>query len=190
MMKNFNKIISNMAKVITKIVEVFQWVGVGLMFAAVITAIASPSLVGKFISYDAKECCGADLSVYGLEIHAAVTNGKIDTAAFCIFGVGAVLVLSLMAMIFRNLHLIIKNSNDKTPFQRDNVRMFSEIGIFSFAVPVVGFLISIIGRIVIGVETAEISNSFEGFVVGIVVLCMTQYFVHGIELEEDVDGLL
>ena len=49
---------------------------------------------------------------------------------------------------------------------------------------------SVIARLVIGVEVAEISNSFEGFVIGIVVLCITQFFAHGIELEKDVDGLL
>lgn len=49
---------------------------------------------------------------------------------------------------------------------------------------------SIVSRIVIGVEVAEISVSYSGFVIGIVVLCMTQFFARGIELQNDVDGLL
>ena len=189
-MKNFSKFIGNMAKIVTKIVEVFQWVGAGLILAATVCALVNPDWVGYFIGYDAKECCGADLSVYGFEIHAAVTDGQIDMTALCLFGIGATLILALIAMIFRNLHLIIKKSEGRTPFQPDNVRMFREIGIFSIAVPVIGLIMSIIARIVIGVEVAEISNSFEGFVIGIVVLCMTQFFAHGIELEKDVDGLL
>ena len=68
--------------------------------------------------------------------------------------------------------------------------MFREIGIYSIAVPVVGFVMSVIARIFIGVEVAEIANSFEGVVIGIVGLCITQFFAHGIELEKDVDGLL
>lgn len=64
------------------------------------------------------------------------------------------------------------------------------VGYFSIAVPVVGMIMSIISRIVIGVEVAEISNSFEGFIIGIVVLCITQFFAHGVEIEKDVDGLL
>ena len=68
--------------------------------------------------------------------------------------------------------------------------MFREVGIFSIAVPVVGFIMSVISRIAIGVEVAEIYNSFEGFVIGIVVLCITQFFAQGMELEKDVDGLL
>ena len=189
-MKNFSKFIGNMAKIVTKIVEVFQWVGSGLMLAATVCALVNPDWVGYFIGYDAKECCGSDLSVYGFEIQAAVTNGQIDMTALFLFGIGATLILALMAMIFRNLHLIIKKSEGTTPFQPDNVRMFREVGIFSIAVPVVGFVMSVIARIFIGVEVAEIANSFEGFVIGIVVLCMTQFFAHGIELENDVDGLL
>ena len=189
-MKNFSKFIGNMAKIVTKIVEVFQWVGSGLMLAATVCALVNPDWVGYIIGYDAKECCGADLSVYGFEIQAAVTNGQIDMTALFLFGIGATLILALMAMIFRNLHLIIKKSEGTTPFQPDNVRMFREIGIYSIAVPVVGFVMSVIARIFIGVEVAEIANSFEGFVIGIVVLCITQFFAHGIELEKDVDGLL
>ena len=137
-MKNFSKFIANMAKIITKIVEVFQWVGAGLMLAATVCALV--------IGFDACESCGAKLSVYGFEIQAAVTNGQVDMTALFLFGIGATLILGLMAMIFRNLHLIIKKSEGTTPFQHDNVRMFREIGIFSIAVPVVGFVMSVIDR--------------------------------------------
>lgn len=189
-MKNSSKLIGNMAKIITKIVEVFQWIGTGLMLAATVCALVHPAWVGYFIGYDVKECCGANLSVYGFEIQAAVEDGQIDMTAFFLFGIGATLILALMAMIFRNLHLIIKKAEGTTPFQPENVRMFREIGVFSIAVPVVGFIVSVIARIAIGVETTEISNSFESFLIGIVVLAITQFFAHGMELEKDVDGLL
>ena len=134
-MKNFSKFIGNMAKIVTKIVEVFQWVGAGLMLAATVCALVNPDWIGYFIGFDACESCGAKLSVYGFEIQAAVTNGQVDMTALFLFGIGATLILGLMAMIFRNLHLIIKKSEGTTPFQHDNVRMFREIGIFSIAVP-------------------------------------------------------
>ena len=110
--------------------------------------------------------------------------------ALLMFGIGAVLILGLMAMIFRNLNLIVKKSEGATPFQPDNLRMFREIGYFSIAVPVVGLVMSIIARLVIGVEVAEISSNFGGLVIGIVVLCISQFFAHGIEIEKDIDGLL
>lgn len=189
-MKQFNKFIAGMAKAVTKIVEVFHWVAVVLMIAATVCSAVAPSAVNYFVGFDAKESCGADLSVYGFEINAAVTDGQIDMRTFLMFGISAVLILSLMAMIYRNLHLIIKKSEDTSPFQTDNVRMFREIGIFAISVPVIGFIMSVISRIVLGVDMAEISVSYSGFVIGIVVLCITQFFAQGIELEQDVDGLL
>lgn len=189
-MKKFSKFIPGIAKVVTKIVEVFHWVGVALMLVATVCSVVAPSAVNYFVGFDAKECCGAELNVYGFEINAPVTNGQVDMIAFLMFGISAVFILSLMAMIFRNLYLIIKKSEGSTPFQLDNVRMFREIGIFSISVPVVGFIMSIVSRIVIGVETAEISVNYMCLVIGIVVLCVTQFFAHGIELENDVDGLV
>ena len=109
---------------------------------------------------------------------------------FFLFGIGATIILTLMAMVFRNLSLIFKKSENSTPFQKDNIRMMKEIGIFSIAVPVVGFVMSVITRIAVGAEAAEISVSQSGIVMGIIVLCLTQFFVYGAELEKDVDGLL
>ncbi len=189
-MKKFSNAIPGIAKAVTKIAEVFHWVAVALMIAATVCSVVAPSRIGYFVGFDAKECCGAELAVYGFEINASVKDGQVDMTAFFMFGISSIFILSLMAMIFRNLNLIIKKSEGKTPFQPDNVRMFREIGIFSISVPVVGYIMSIISRIVIGVEVAEISNNFSGLVIGIVVLCITQYFAHGIELENEVSGLV
>ena len=185
-MKGLNKF----GKVITKILEVFHWVGAVLMTAATVCSMAAPGWVKYFVGFDAKDCCGADLEVYGFEVNAPVTDGNTDMLTFMLFGIGAVIILAFMAMVFRNLHLIFKKSENATPFQKDNVRMMREIGIFSIAVPVIGFIMSIIIRLVTGVETAEISIDTAGIFMGIIVLCLKQFFVHGTELEKDVDGLL
>ena len=153
-------------------------------------SVAAPNWVKYFVGFDAKDCCGANLEVYGFEVNAPVVNGNADMTCFMLFGIGAIIILSVMAMVFRNLHLILKKSQNATPFQTDNIRMMREIGIFAIAVPVIGFIMSIIVRLVTGVETAEISIDTAGIFMGIIVLCLTQFFVHGAELEKDVDGLL
>ena len=185
-MKGINKL----GKIITKILEVFHWVGAVLMVAATVCSVAAPNWVKYFVGFDAKECCGANLEVYGFEVNAPVVNGNTDMTSFMLFGIGAVIILAVMAMVFRNLHLIFKKSENGTPVQKDNIRMMKEIGIFAIAVPVIGFIMSIIVRLVTGVETAEISIDMGGIFMGIIVLCLTQYFVHGADLEKDVDGLL
>ena len=185
-MKGINKL----GKVITKILEVFHWVGTALMLAATICSVAAPNWVKYFVGFDAKDCCGANLEVYGFEVNAPVIDGNVDTTSFLLFGIGAIIILAVMAMVFRNLHLIFKKSENATPFQKDNIRMMREIGIFAIAVPVIGLIMSVIVRLVTGVETSEISIDMGGIFMGIIVLCITQFFVHGVELEKDVDGLL
>ena len=64
------KKLNTLDKVITKILEVFHWVGVALMIAAIICSVAAPNLVRYFVGFDAKECCGG--------IKLAINNGSID----------------------------------------------------------------------------------------------------------------
>ena len=71
-----------------------------------------------------------------------------------------------------------------------NTNFLKEIGVFSIAVPIVGLIMSAIIRLVVGIEATEASANMSGIFMGIIVLCLTQYFVYGTELEKDVDGLL
>ena len=160
------------------------------MAAATVCSSVAPAWVKYFVGFDAKDCCGANLEVYGFEVNAPVVNGETDMVSFMLFGIGAVIILAVMAMVFRNLHLIFKKSENTTPFQKDNIRMMREIGYFSIAVPVIGLIMSVFVRLVTGVETAEVSIDTTGIFMGIIVLCLTQFFIHGAELEKDVDGLL
>ena len=185
-MKDLNKL----GTVITRILEVFHWVGAALMAAATVCSSVAPAWVKYFVGFDAKDCCGANLEVYGFEVNAPVVNGETDMVSFMLFGIGAVIILAMMAMVFRNLHLIFKKSENATPFHEDTIRKMREIGVFAIAVPVIGLIMSVIIRLLIGVEAVETSIDMSGLFMGIIVLCLTQFFVHGAELEEDVDGLL
>jgi len=176
--------------ILTKIMEVFHWVGAALMAAATVCAVAAPQWVGLFVGFDGKECCGVDLTVYGYEMNLPLVNGTVDMKAFAVFGIGAVLVLALVAMVCRNLSQIFKSSEGTSPFQQDNIRRMREIGIFAIAMPVVSLLMSIVARLVLGAEGMEISVDMGGLVMGIIVLCLTRFFVHGAQLEQDVDGLV
>jgi len=182
--------IGKLGTVITKILEVFHWVGAALLMAAAVCSAAAPNWVQYFVGFDAKECCGAALEVYGFEVNAPVVNGSVDMTAFLLFAIGGILILSVMAMVFRNLHLIFKKSETESPFRKDNIRMLKEIGVFSIAVPVIGLIMSIIIRLVTGAETAEISIDMGGIFMGIIVFCLTRCFAHGAELEKETDGLL
>ena len=69
------KVINKLGKIIAKILEIFHWVAVVLMIAATICSLAAPNWVNYFVGFDAKECCGANLEVYGF-IHNPMMNTK------------------------------------------------------------------------------------------------------------------
>ena len=182
-MKTVNKI----AKVIAKVLEIVHWVATGLMAASAICSVAAPQYLGYFMDMSELE---GETSVYGFEVALSNSSGEISTATLMLFAIGSVIIFALVAMIFRNIYLIIKKSESGSPFQKDNIRMLKEIGIFSIAIPVIGWIMSTIIRLVVGVDVTETSVDLYGFVMGIIVLCLTQFFVYGSELERDVDGLV
>lgn len=181
--------IDKAARIMAKILEVSHWVGAGLMAAIGICAVTVPQRLKYFLDVNALKQ-EREISVYGFEVAAADSAGEIHMTALLLFSIGAVLILSLMAMVFRNLYLIIKKSEGTTPFQKDNIRMLREIGIFSMVIPVVSLIMSTIIRLAVGVDAVEISIHMDGFIMGIIVLSLTQFFAHGAELEKDVEGLL
>ena len=118
-------------------------------------------------------------------------------AAFVIFFIMMALTLALMAMCARNIHLIFKTSAGKTwfsrgetPFQPDNVRMVREIGIFMIAIPAVQFILSVVARVALGPDMVESGIGMEKLFTGLVILALSQYFAYGMQLQNDVDGLL
>ena len=181
-MKNLNKTV----KIVSKVLEIAHWVCAGIMVIMAICSGLVSDKLGSFISSGQESAA----SVYGFEVELINSAGEVNTKAFILFAVGAVIIYALVAMIFRNIYLIIKRSEKETPFNKDNTRMVREIGIFSIAIPVIGLIMSTIIRLVVGVDAVEISVRLYGFIMGIIVLCLTQFFSYGMELEKDVDGLL
>ncbi len=137
------------------------------------------------------------LATYGFDIRIADAAGNISYPALLIFFIEAAIVLGLMAMVFRNIYLTIKtlcgtnpHTRRTTPFQYDVVRMLREIGIFFLSVSGVGLVFSIAVRLLLSPDMAEISIHLDSLIMGLFVLCLTQVFSYGMELESDVDGLV
>ena len=175
-------------RVLAKILEVGHWVAEAFMIAIAVCAAAKPAWLRYLMSVNELGREGA-IAAYGFEVEIAAAGG-IHRTKLLIFAIAAAVLFSLMAMIFRNLYLILKRSEHGTPFQPDNVRMLREIGIFSISVPLVGLVFSWILLLAVGVDAVEAHVSFSGFTMGLLVLCLTQAFSYGVELQKDADGLL
>ena len=191
-MKRLNTIVI----VCSKIFEVCYWIADALMVLLLIGAFVMPERIASWIvSQDAGE-----LNIQGMEIAVQAGNtGSIApfSHALVIAAITGIVVCALMAMVFRNIYLIFRTargttwfSKGQTPFQPDNIRMVREIGIFCILIPVIQLVMSVIGMLVIRPESVEISVSMNGVVMGIIVLCLSQFFAYGTQLQEDVDGLV
>lgn len=178
--------------IIAKIAEVGNWVGCGMMIAITIGLITgSNTLMYALSSIDEST---SDLEVCGFSINTMV-DGQVAQGTFMIFFITGIITCALMAMVFRNVYLIFKTSMGKTkfsegetPFQKANVRMIREIGIFCIAIPAIEFIMTIIAHIAFG--NVECSFSYSGILFGLVVLCLSRFFSYGMELQKDTEGLV
>lgn len=182
--------------IISKIVEVFMWVGCGL--SAVITGLSAAGRFGSLKHFTDVSVANAQvLNSNNFSLVVRIQDGVPNRGSYVLFFLTMAIVFVLMAMIARNVHLIFKTSEGKTsfsqgvtPFQPDNVRMVREIGIFTIAIEVVQFIMSIVARIALGPDMVESSLGMQGVFIGLVMLALSQYFAYGMKLQNDVDGLL
>lgn len=175
-------------KIVAKILEVIHWVAAGVMALTAVCSFAAPQWL-TFVLDPGADRPGV-VNVYGFETTITDAAGNLSMTALLLTAIGAVLIYCCMAMIFRNIFLIIRRSETGSPFQKDNIRMVREIGIFSIAIPVVGLIFSVITRLVMGSHDIEMMVKLDGLVTGIIVLSLTQFFAYGAQLEKEMDGLL
>lgn len=130
------------------------------------------------------------LSINGLSIE------NMETASvFRLVLLSGILTFPLMAMVFRNAMLIIRTVQGKTwfskgdtPFQNNVVRMIREMGIFLISIPFIELLISIVIELVHSVP--EMSVSCTPIPIGLLLIVLSIYFQDGVNLQNDVDGLI
>ncbi len=177
-MKKLNKAVT----VLAKIFEVCFWVATALMAAVFLTGIIAPDKLRFLVDT-------GNITIRGFSIAVIDVPQETVIKAIIMIGLTGMLICPLNAMIFRNIYLIFKASENKTPFQPGNVRMVREIGIFCIAGPVVELIVSSVAQLFVGV-LAETSVAMDGVFFGLVVLCLSQFFAYGMSLQEEVDGLL
>lgn len=189
-----NRNISKITKIISKVFEILFLFGSATMIAAAVLSFALPEKFGNFLL---KSVGNGTIATNGFEISIADQNGNLIPGAVKIFAFAGIFTMPCMTMIFRNIYLIIRTcegktwfSKGKTPFQKDVVRMVREIGIFSIMIPVIGFIMSLIARLLLGVDSCETSVQIVGVAMGIAMICFSEIFAYGIKLEEEVEGLV
>ena len=182
-------------QVIAKILEVFHWIAQGVMVLLFVLSFFSSDWLGSMLVQSSVH--DVSLETYGYGIVVMNAHGQVDPVAVRMFAIGAFFIFPLMAMVFRNVYLIIRTSRGETwfaqgptPFQGDVTRMVREIGIFLLSVVAVGIIFSIIATLVLGSSMVEHVLSLESLMIGLLMLCLSSAFGRGEALEKDVEGLV
>ena len=182
--------------ILAKILEIISWVGSALVTASLIAIAAGHNGLLKFFSSVQSE---TELSIGGFSIDMNSVDPSQEGRAYAAFFVMALITSILMATVFRYTYLIFKTAQGKTkfskgstPFQPEVVRMIRRIGILTLSVPMLQVVMSIIARLILTGQESEIAVSLDlsSVFFGLVVLCLSQFFAYGAELQEDADGLL
>lgn len=189
-MKKLNKAIIIISKIMEVLFGICVLVGLGVFIAAF---FLKPDFYQNAIdSNEVFEFSSFGFSINLLEMDVRSVKLTLIFSALAMF-----FLMACLEMIFRNINLIFRTaegltkfSKGKTPFQPDIIRMVKEIGYFCIAIPVIQFIVITIAKIVIGVDAVETSVEFTTLIIGLVVLCLSQFFSYGLELENDVEGLV
>lgn len=163
-----NKLL-NTGKSLTKLLEACNWLLAVSLVAQIVIVLVVPMVTDVELPTEYR---GPQLAGMFLDELAAVVSTV------------------LTALIFRFLHQILKNAQTGTPFCQDNIRLLHRIGVFALVSPTLSLVAGGIATHLLGATDLPVTVGLDDFCMGVIVLCLTQFFIHGAELEEDVEGLL
>ena len=173
--------ILNIGKLVSKILEIICWMGVAALLFSVITGIFNPQWMTQNMFAD------SGLTMNGVEVHL---NENATLASIIIILLGGVAGFVTLGILFHNMHKVLTCAVQGEYFTAGNITRIERIGWLSILMPIIGFVTSLLAKLFGGPDALEISIDLTGLVMGILVLCLSQFFAHGVKLENDVDGLV
>lgn len=179
-------------QVLACIFQIVAWIFTAIALIGLIATFAVPGNIEAFLASGA--IAGQDFVINGFG--TTVISGQTITLDIVrwIIACGAV-TMSLTAMIFRNLWLILKTlkgsdtfGEGNTPFTPDITRMVREIGIFFIAIPLTELIFSCLMHLACG--SVEPYVDVSGIMTGLVIWYLARIFGYGQQLQSDVEGLV
>ena len=173
--------ILNIGKMVSKILEIICWMGVAALLFTAIAGVVNTEWMTQNLIAD------SGLSMNGVEMNI---NENASLSSIIIVLLGGVAGFVTLGILFHNMHKVLTNAIQGEYFTADNITRIERIGWLSILLPIIGFVTSVLAKLFGGPDALEISVDLTGVVMGILVLCLSQFFAHGVKLENDVDGLV
>ena len=198
--------LNNVAMVISKIFSILMWVAVGGLVTALVAACIGVGVLNSAIregvinSEDLITEAREDLEEKNNEYADLITKENFDRlvklmktedvlnedGTVRIVYVILVLVDSIatcvtFALVFRNVHLILKTAQNSSPFQADITRRIRNIGFFLLGLAAFELTLS-------GFSGVSFNSIYA--IIGILMLCLSSFFRYGESLQAQSDGLI
>lgn len=190
-MKKLNKVVM----VLAKFFEIAHWIiAVGGALLLITTLLCPEETMNIYVSNS--NMGFHDMNIGNLSIIYDLKKGDLPASVVTTFFIAEIPIGILGAMISRNIYLICKTTksvsldNGETIFQKDITRMVREIGIFLISSNLIGWIVGIVAKIVLGTDALEISMGLQTLFIGLVIVYLSYVFNYGNKLQDEVDGLL
>ncbi len=191
-----NRFLWKFTELFSKIGEIFCWIGDAVMAVLLIVSLTNAQTISAFALNLVEPGITPSLNVLGCTIGTSSSDPAAGLMVVRFWTIAGVLGFGFFAMMFRNANLILRTIQGKTkfaagatPFQKPVVRMIREIGIFMIALPVSQIILQVIAFLMI--PDCNVSVTFLIYVfLGFLMICLSQCFEKGIQLEEETEGLI
>lgn len=166
-------------KVITIVMEVIAIIGAALSLGMMVMAFVNPQWLLE----------NGTFRVNGLDITKPLHLIENPSLPMGIVFLSGAVATSLAALMSHRMHGIIVETMAGRPFQSCTVKWMKQIGYCAVAGPLLGAVMSIVAML-LSVDGLHATLDLGNLLTGILVLCLTQVFAYGLELQKDVDELL
>lgn len=188
-----NRFLWNITQILAKLFEVACWIVLVAMIVMLVYSFTSSSQI-----LDSKEAIDqlySGMNIFGCQIGSTLADAGNALNVIRLDALMGLVSAGLMAMTYRDAFLILKTcqgqtsfSEGSTPFQKPVVRMVREIGIFLIAIPVTQLVFCTIAPLVI--KDVQCDVTWTSAVLGLLMICLSQCFDKGVELEKESEGLI
>ena len=182
------KKIDRLACIASAIVEIVHWlIGVYMLVIVFLMLLARDVMLEAFANDG--EGLIARLSINNMVVNADQLGANHFYTAVIVTCLLSVISAVLMALIFRDVRKLLKQSFAETPFQPAVINRLQRVATLAMTLPVINLLGHAIGSLL---TEGVISLNFDlsGFIMGVLALALVRVFRYGAQLQNDVDGLV
>ncbi len=171
----------NFTATLSKIVEILLCASAGILVSIGLLFLILQQKISQAIQGGLSILEVSDINLTNIS-----AENQIYILAFILFF--SAILMVIFSRIFRNIHRIFQNTNTESPFAPANINLVKQIGFFAISIPICKIMRSLILGLIL--KNFQISVELNELLLGLIVLCLSQYFAYGSSLEQDVNGLV